>query len=274
MPLLKKEEHLKKILEAAGSALIAFSGGVDSSYLLYKAGQVMGKENVLAVTAVSDIHPEKEKENAIGFTRQHGFEHLIIQTNELSCNVFTSNPPERCYYCKQALFSKLTELAKKYGLARVCDGSNYDDTGDFRPGIKAARELNVLSPLMEANLTKDDIRRLSQKAGLKTWKLPSAACLCSRIPYGETITKEKLKMIGDGEQILISFGLEGTRVRFHDKLARIEVFPDGIGHLLNNKEEIVSRFKELGFTYITVDLEGFRSGSMNEVLSKENKVSK
>ena len=271
MSLVKKEENLVRILEEAGSALIAFSGGVDSSYLLFKAAQVMGKEKVLAVTAASEIHPLQEKENAARFARQYGFEHLVIQTNELACPVFSSNPPERCYYCKQAMLLKLTALAKEYGLNRVCDGANYDDTGDFRPGMKAARELNVLSPLMEVELTKDEIRRLSQKAGLNTWNLPSAACLCSRIPYGEIITTEKLKMIGDGERFLTSLDINGVRVRFHDKIARIEVFPESFQQLLRHKEAIVNRFKELGFAYITVDLEGFRSGSMNDVLNDETK---
>lgn len=269
MSLQEKEQQLDRILQSTGSALIAFSGGVDSSYLLFKAGQVMGKEKVLAVTAISETYPEQEKENAVRFAREHGFEHLVIQTKELSCSDFSSNPPERCYYCKQELFSKLVDIANKYGLTRACDGANFDDTGDFRPGLKAAREYNVRSPLMEAELTKADIRALSREAGLETWDLPSAACLSSRIPYGEPITEEKLSMIGEGEQVLKSMGHKVVRVRCHGGIARIEVNPEDLERLLENKDEIVSRFKVLGFTYITVDLEGFRSGSMNEVLDSE-----
>jgi len=269
LSLQEKERRLDKNLQSMGSVLIAFSGGVDSCLLLFKAGQVLGQGNVRAVTATSETYSKQEKEDAITFTRQHGFEHLVIRTNELSCKDFTSNPPDRCYFCKKELFSRLKGLAKEYGMDWVCDGANFDDTSDFRPGLRAARDLEVRSPLLEAELTKEDIRTLSRKFGLETWDKPAAACLSSRVPYGEIITGEKLARIGSAEQLLKSMGLQVVRVRCHGETARIEVRPQDFPLVMNNKEAIVTEFKKLGFIYITLDLEGFRSGSMNEVLKNK-----
>ncbi len=266
--LREKEKHLESILQSVGSALVAFSGGVDSSYLLYKAGEVLGQDRVLAVTAASPLFPAQETARARDFAREHGFSHLVIQSQALSNNMVTRNPPERCYYCKQALFSELLEIAHKKKLARVLDGANVDDTGDYRPGLKAARELGVRSPLLEAGLAKEQVRQLSREAGLPTWNQPAAACLASRIPYGEPLTTEKLEMIAAGEEFLTSLGYQGVRLRCHGAIARLEVPPGDFARLLAEKDRVVSHLKKLGLVYVTLDLEGLRSGSMNQVLEK------
>lgn len=268
--LREKEKHLENILQSVGSALVAFSGGVDSSYLLYKAGQILGKDRVLAVTAASALFPAQETARARDFAREHVFTHLVIQSQALANSMVTRNPPERCYYCKSALFSGLVELAHKKKLARVLDGANVDDTGDYRPGLKAARELGVLSPLLEAGLTKEQIRQLSREAGLPTWNQPAAACLASRIPYGEPLTTEKLEMIAAGEEFLASRGYQRVRLRCHGPVARLEVPPQDFARLLTEKDLVVSQLKELGLVYVTLDLEGLRSGSMNQVLEKDD----
>ncbi len=266
MDLRKKEASLEKILRAAGSVLIAYSGGVDSSYLLYKAGQILGREKVLAATVISAIHPQQELRAARAFTAENGFEHLAIPVDVLSGAAFSSNSPARCYYCKRMIFAELLNVAQKHELARVCDGANLDDLGDYRPGLRAARELNVLSPLQQAELSKEEIRLLSREAGLKTWDLPAAACLATRIPYGEAITMERITKIGAGEELLEMLGLQNIRLRCHGKVARLEIDPLDFPRALENRDMIVSGLKKLGFTYITLDLEGFRSGSMNEML--------
>ena len=269
MSLERKEKKLETLLKSLESAVIAYSGGVDSTYLLYKAQQTLGN-NVTAVTAVSETYQEYEKENAQKIAQRMGVEHLIIQTSQLSCPKFISNPPQRCYHCKKELFGRLKEIAETRFRAWVCEGANYDDIRDFRPGLTAGKEMGIRSPLMEVKMGKEEIRQLSQKAGLITWDMPSAACLSSRIPYGEIITAEKLKTIAAAESFLKSLGHRVVRVRHHGTTARLEVPRDEIQTLLERKEKIVKFLKELGFVYITLDMEGFRSGSMNETLKPED----
>ncbi len=266
----EKEKKLEQLLESLGSAVIAFSGGVDSSYLLYKARRMLG-DKALAVTAESETFPEHEKENALCMVQNLGAEHMLIKTDELSHSNFADNPPQRCYYCKQELFTRLWKIARKRGLRWVCDGANYDDRDDFRPGLRAAGELGVRSPLMEASITKEEIRILSRKAGLQTWDMPSAACLASRIPYGETITGEKLRAVAQAESFLKTLGHKTVRVRCHQTMARIEVPAEEVATLAEKAEEIADRLKQFGFSYVALDLEGYRSGSMNEVLQEEEK---
>jgi len=270
----QKEKKLKEILERIGSAVIAFSGGVDSSYLLYAAYQVLGNK-VLAVTAESPAYPMFEVEEAKGFCQKHGIPHLLIVSEELDDPQFCQNSSERCYFCKLGLFQQLWQIAKDKGFSQVLDGSNVDDLSDHRPGRKAASQLRVLSPLTEAGLGKDDIRELSQKAELSSWDKPSSACLASRISYGNPITIEKLKKIEKAEMILRDLGFRQFRVRVHDNLARIEIRRQEMEQALSLDftNAIAKELKKIGFTYITLDLEGYRSGSMNEILSKkeENK---
>lgn len=270
MTLKAKEKELEKILKGLRSALIAFSGGVDSSYLLYKAKEALGKK-VLAVTALSETYQPDEAERARRVAAEIGAEHIFIQTRELDLKEFAANPPQRCFYCKKELFTRLKELAGERNLAWVCDGANADDLFDFRPGHRAARMLGVKSPLLEAGLGKEDIRNLSREAGLKTWNLPAAACLASRIPYGEEITEEKLKRIAAAEKYLKDLGFELLRVRLHNNMARIEVEEGELEKVVEKRKEIAGYFKALGFTYVSLDLEGYRSGSMNEALGPEEK---
>ena len=268
----KKEKRLKELLREYGSAVVAFSGGVDSSYLLYVA-QLVLKDKVLAVTAQSSLYPQYHLKRAEDFSHRYGIAHTVIATNELASSKFRSNPPSRCYYCKVELFTRLKAIAAEKGYKVVVDGSNLDDTSDFRPGLKAARELKVLSPLIDAGITKDDVRYLSRKAGLPTWDLPSSACLASRFPYHTAITEDKLRAVSQGEDFLRELGFRQVRVRHHGEVARIEVLPSEIPHLLASDvaEKVVKRLKSLGFKYITLDLQGYRTGSMNEVLDSSTK---
>lgn len=263
----EKLKKLKGILKEMGSVLIAYSGGVDSTFLLKVARDVLG-EKVMAVTALSPTYPREETGEAKKIARELEVKHLLIETRELEDPNFSSNPPGRCYYCKKELFFQLKELAKEKGFFWVADGSNLDDTGDFRPGMQAARELEIRSPLKEAGLTKAEIRELSRRMGLPTWKKPSSACLASRFPYGMRIKEEDLKRVDEGERFLRNLGISQVRVRHYKDTARIEVNPEELTRLVENhcREKVVKKFKQLGYTYITVDLEGYRSGSMNEVL--------
>jgi uncharacterized protein len=262
-----KFQVLKEAIQKMNSILIAYSGGVDSTFLLKVAFDVLG-QNAVGVIAKSPTYPLREYENALKTARIIGAKVIEISTDELKSSEFAANSPNRCYYCKKELFLKLRKIAKDLGLSYVADGSNADDQNDFRPGHLASRELQVKSPLNEAHLTKKEIRELSRKIGLPTWKKPSMACLASRIPYGETITEEKLQAISDAEYYLQKQGLSQIRVRCHGAIARIEVEPEEFIRFSDNgfRNKVINHIKKCGFTYIVIDLQGYRTGSMNEVL--------
>jgi len=272
MLLQEKYEILKENMKKRGSAAIAFSGGVDSTFLVKVAHEVL-KDKMIAVTATSSTYPERELKEAIKYAKDMGVKHLIISSEELDIEGFASNPTNRCYYCKKELFTKINEIAKENGVEYVFDGSNIDDDGDYRPGMQAARELEVISPLKEAKLTKDDIRVLSKELGLPTWNKPAFACLSSRFPYGNEITAPKLKMVDEAEQFLLDMGIRQVRVRHHGEIARIEVAPEERTRFFDIEvmNRIGERFKQIGFTYVTLDMLGYRTGSMNEVLTEQEK---
>ena len=271
--LNKKYEMLKEYFKQLGSAAIAFSSGVDSTFMLKVAHDVLG-DNAVAVTARSHSFPAREKNEAADFCKKEGIEHIFIDSEELNIPGFKQNPKNRCYLCKHELFEEIIEVAKQHGLTYVCEGSNLDDNGDYRPGLQAIAELGVKSPLRECNLWKSEIRAISKELGLSTWKKQSFACLASRFVYGETISIEKLDMVDKAEQLLIDIGFEQVRVRIHSfgngetsgTIARIEVNPDEITKLVQNREAIVSEFKKIGFNYVSMDLQGYRTGSMNETI--------
>ena len=247
---------------------MAFSGGVDSTFLLKAALDVLGPAKVLAVTAASLTYPQAEQEEARRLAEQLGVRHVIIESEETEIPEFVSNPPNRCYYCKRELFGKLTRIAEEEGLTAVADGSNLDDRSDYRPGRQAAEELGIRSPLAEAGLTKADIRELSRSLGLSTWDKPAFACLSSRFPYGTTISSGKLKQVDDAERFLRGKGFRQVRVRHHEHTARIEIECSELKRFFDERfiAEVVSEFKRIGYKYVTLDLEGYRTGSMNEVL--------
>lgn len=269
--LSTKLESLKSILSEMGSVLIAYSGGADSTFLLKVASSVLG-DRVLAVTASSEIYPSRGLGEARENAKMLGVKHVVINTNELDDENFVSNPRERCYYCKKELFSKLMGLAKQHELNYVADGSNYDDIGDFRPGVRAASQFGVRSPLKEAMLTKGEIRTLSQEMSLPTWDKPPQPCLATRFPYGTRIMKEELSRVELAEEFLAEFGIKQLRVRVHGDIARIEVPEEDMPIFLDRdkSKEIVDRFKALGYRYITLDIQGYRMGSMNEPLKRES----
>lgn len=265
--ILSKFEKLKNLLGEMGKVLVAFSGGVDSSFLLKVAIDVLG-ENVLAVIASSETYPEKERDEAVKLAKRLNVRYEVIQTKELENPDFAHNPPERCYFCKMELFSKLKDIAESEGIPHVLDGSNFEDTSDFRPGAKAAEELGVLSPLKEVGLVKQEIRQLSKYVDLPTWNKPSMACLSSRFPYFTEIEPESLKQVAQAEEFLKGLGFNQVRVRHHGQIARIEIEPQEFSKIVEKatKEKIINAFKKFGFIYIALDLAGFRSGSMNEPL--------
>ena len=257
-----KSEKLNNILNDIGSAVVAFSGGVDSSFLLYMAYKVK-KDAVYAVTIQTPYIPMREIEYAVEFTKKLGIKHKIINIG--IPEIIKHNPVERCYYCKKELFSRLIDFAKSVNCDTVLDGSNADDINDFRPGMKALKELSIRSPLLEAGLTKNEIREYLRKENLDIWNMPAMACMLTRIPYNVEIKQETLKMIEEAESILFEKGYAGARVRIHDDVARIECFPCSIEKIIANPErkQIVEKIKKLGFKYVSLDLEGYRTGSMN-----------
>lgn len=270
MEAKQKHEKLKGYLQDLGSVAIAFSSGVDSTFLLKCAHDVLGNK-VIAVTARSCSFPKRELDEAAAFCKKEGIAHIICDSEELEIDGFSKNPPNRCYLCKQELFTKIWKVAKEHGIDHVAEGSNMDDNGDYRPGLIAVAELDVKSPLRYAELSKQEIRQLSKEMELPTWNKQSFACLSSRFPYGEEINIPRLTMIDKAEQFLLDMGFGQVRVRYHGKLARIETDADGFSIMLslNNREKIHCAFKELGFTYITLDLLGYRTGSMNEMLKDD-----
>jgi len=262
---------LNRRLQELDRVAVAFSGGVDSTFLLRAARDVLGRDRVLAVTAVSDIHPESEIGDAERLARSIGVRHVLVRSGDMEDESFRANPPERCYLCKKRVFESLKALAEERGFGSVVDGTNADDAGDFRPGRKALRELGIVSPLQEAGLTKKEIRALSRKWGLPTWNRPALACLATRIPYGTRITPEILKRVDAGEAWLRRRGFAQVRVRDHGGLARIEIAPAEMPKTRRPglAAKIVKEFKSIGYQYVTLDLEGYRTGSLNEALGKK-----
>ncbi|MFH1413725.1 MAG: ATP-dependent sacrificial sulfur transferase LarE [Candidatus Omnitrophota bacterium] len=272
---MKQLAGLKKIISGYGSCLVAFSGGVDSTFLLKVASLVLPNSKILAVTANSPTYPEEELLLSENIAKRLGVRHKIIKTSELKDKRFISNPINRCYYCKKELFKRLKRIAGAYKLNYVLDASNLTDKLDFRPGDIAGRELKIRSPLLEARLTKQDIRRLSKKLGLVTWDKPSLACLASRIPYGTQISRKLLNRVSRCENYLKRIGFRQVRLRHYNGLCRVEVLKKDIPTLINKRQQVVNRLKKFGYNYVTVDLEGYRTGSMNPDFSaRRNKSGK
>jgi pyridinium-3,5-biscarboxylic acid mononucleotide sulfurtransferase len=263
--LLHKDADLRRTLAGLGSVMVAFSGGTDSAYLAWVATAVLG-EQAYCVTADSASYPSRHRELARRLARDFSLRHEFIVTGEMERPEYRANEPDRCYYCKQELFTQLNALARARGIAAVLDGANADDRDDYRPGRKAARELGVRSPLDEADLTKAEIRELSRRAGLPTWDEPASACLSSRIPYHSEVTPEKLAMIERAESVLFDLGFRVCRVRHHDDVARLELGADEMAHALDPavREALVRDLKAIGYRYVALDLQGYRVGSLNE----------
>ena len=269
--LKNKLNALREYIRSLGSLAVAFSSGVDSTFLLKIAHEELG-DKAIAVTATSCSFPKRESDQAADFCKANGIKQLTIVSEELSIPEFRHNPPNRCYLCKKELFTKIITLAKENGLEYVCEGSNMDDNGDYRPGLKAIAELGVRSPLRQCNLYKEEIRTLSRQLDLPTWNKQSFACLASRFAYGEEINEKKLGMVEKAEEALLDLGFKQLRVRIHgENLARIEVLPAELEKLLASRQKILKALHQAGFAYITMDLQGYRTGAMNEVLSETEK---
>ena len=265
--LLKKLTDLQNYLKSLGSVAVAFSSGVDSTFLLKVAHDTLG-DKAIAITASSCSFPKREADEADAFCKKEGIRHIKVVSEELEIPEFRHNPKNRCYLCKRELFQKILKIAEENGIAAVCEGSNMDDNGDYRPGLTAIAELGVKSPLRQCNLYKAEIRALSKELNLPTWNKQSFACLASRFVYGEEINEKKLGMVDKAEQLLLDIGFSQLRVRIHgENLARIEVPADEIEKIMKNREMIIQQFRQIGFLYVTLDLQGYRIGSMNEVLS-------
>lgn len=260
----QKYKELLERIEGLQRVVVAFSGGVDSAFLLKAALIAVGRENVMAVTADSETYPEREREAAKEIAKELDAQHMIIATSELAIPGYAENPINRCYFCKHELFSQLLPIAKEQGYSHVVFGAIADDFGDFRPGLKAATDKGVYAPMQDVMLYKREIRFLSRELGLRTWDKPSMACLSSRIPYGQRITSEKLDMVDQAEFFIMQLGFRQVRVRHHEEIARIEVPQGEMVNLMQMSEMVVAKFKEIGYRYVTIDLQGFRSGSLNE----------
>lgn len=265
---MKKHEALIDYIRQLGSVAVAFSGGVDSAFLMDAAHEALG-EKAIAVTAVSCFNPKRESDEASEWCRQRGIRHFVFNVDVLAVEGVSANPKDRCYLCKKALFSQIWRIARENGAEHLAEGSNVDDEGDYRPGLRAIAELKVLSPLRMCGLTKADIRALSRHRGLPTWNKQSFACLASRIPYGDEITEEKLDRVGRAEQLLIDLGFHQLRVRLHGGIARIELEAEEMSRLMEPalRDRIDHAFREYGFDYVTLDLRGYRTGSLNETLT-------
>ena len=268
MDAYQKKEELIRYLKELGSVAVAFSSGVDSTFLLKVAHDTLG-DNLIAVTARSCSFPERELKEAQAFTALHNITHIICDSEELSIEGFSCNPTNRCYLCKTELFTKIKDIAQKRNIRFVVEGSNMDDMGDYRPGLQAVHELGIKSPLRHAGLSKADIRLLSREMDLPTWKKQSFACLSSRFVYGEEITEKKLKMVDLAEQLLLDLGFSQVRVRIHGNLARIEITPQEFEKIMEPgcRDMVYGKLKEYGFSYVSLDLKGYRTGSMNETLA-------